>query len=88
MAGLATLVVAVVQSFQDLFLVPKIMGRVTGFNPAMILLSITIWGKLLGIFGLIIALPITYLLLAYYRRFILGVPLIDKKNQDTQSAAT
>ena len=88
MAGLATLVVAIVQSFQDIFLVPKIMGRVTGFNPAMILLSISIWGKLLGLFGLIIALPLTYLLLAYYRRFILGAPVIKRKNQDLKPPAT
>jgi len=28
------------------------------------------WGKLLGFFGLLIALPMTCLLLAYYRRFL------------------
>jgi len=68
--GLTGLVFIVVQIIQDAILVPKIMGRVTGLNPAMILLSLSIWGKLLGIFGLLIALPMTFLLLAYYRRFI------------------
>ena len=88
MAGLATLVVAIVQTFQDLVLIPTIMGRVTGFNPAMILLSITIWGKLLGLFGLIIALPITYLLLAYYRRFILEISPPEKNRRDNNPPAT
>ena len=68
--GLTALVIAVVQVVQDAILVPKIMGKVTGLNPAMIMLSLSIWGKLLGLLGLIIALPLTYLLLAYYRRFL------------------
>jgi len=68
---LVTIVFIIVQGFQDMYLVPKIMGKVTGFSPAIILLSLSIWGKLLGFFGLIIALPMTALLVAYYRRFIL-----------------
>ena len=68
--GLTGLVIAIVQIVQDAILVPKIMGKVTGLNPAMIMLSLSIWGKLLGLLGLIIALPLTYLLLAYYRRFL------------------
>ncbi len=68
--GLTGLVFVVIQIIQDTLLVPKIMGRVTGLSPAIILLSLSIWGKLLGVFGLLIALPLTCLLLAYYRRFV------------------
>jgi predicted PurR-regulated permease PerM len=64
----------VVQLIQDGFLTPKIMGKVTGLNPAMIMLSLSIWGKLLGLLGMIIALPVTYLLLVYYRRLIQTAP--------------
>jgi len=67
----AVIVLAVVQIIQDAFLVPKIMGRTTGLKPAVILLSLSIWGALLGMVGLIIALPTTTLLISYYRRFIL-----------------
>jgi predicted PurR-regulated permease PerM len=73
--GLTALVFVVVQAIQDGILVPKIMGRITGLSPAIILLSLSIWGKLLGIFGLIIALPMTCLLLAYYRRFLTATPV-------------
>ncbi|MCP4715283.1 MAG: AI-2E family transporter [Deltaproteobacteria bacterium] len=66
--GLTLLVFAVIQAIQDGVLVPRIMGKVTGLSPAMILLSLSVWGKMLGMFGLIIALPLTCLLLAYYRR--------------------
>lgn len=61
----------VVQCIQDLMLTPKIMGKAMGLNPAIILLSLSIWGSLLGFMGLIIALPLTTLLLSYYDTFII-----------------
>jgi predicted PurR-regulated permease PerM len=68
---LALLVFAVVQVIQDTFLTPKIMGHVTGLNSAIILLSLSIWGSLLGILGMIIALPMTTLLINYYQKYII-----------------
>lgn len=68
----ALIVFAVVQVIQDGFLVPKIMGNVTGLNGAVILLSLSVWGVLLGFVGLIIALPLTSLLISYYKRFVIG----------------
>ena len=65
------IVFLVVQGIQDLFLVPKIMGKAMGLNPAVILLSLSIWGSLLGIVGMIIALPMTTLLISYYKRFFI-----------------
>ena len=65
------IVFLVVQGIQDLFLVPKIMGKAMGLNPAVILLSLSIWGSLLGIVGMIIALPMTTLLISYYKRFVI-----------------
>ena len=61
----ALAVFAVVQIIQDTFLVPKIMGKITGLNPAIILLSLSIWGSLMGMLGMIIALPLTTLMLSY-----------------------
>ncbi len=68
---MALAVFAVVQTIQDMYLTPRIMGKVMGLNPAVILLSLSIWGSLLGFIGLIIALPLTTLCLSYYRRFVL-----------------
>ena len=68
---LGALVVGIVQVIQDTILVPKIMGSAMGLNPAVILLSLSIWGSLLGFIGLIIALPLTTLLISYYKRFVL-----------------
>ena len=65
----ALVVMLVVQLIQDLFLVPKIMGKRMNLHPAVILLSLSIWGHLLGVLGMIVALPLTTLLLAYVRRY-------------------
>ena len=65
------LVFGVVQLVQDGFLVPRIMGQSTGLKPWVIMLSIFVWGKLLGFLGLVLAIPLSCLGLAYYRRMIL-----------------
>ncbi len=66
----AMAVYVVVQLIQDLILTPKIMGKAMGLNPAIILLSLSIWGCLLGFMGLIIALPLTTLILSYYDLYV------------------
>lgn len=83
--GLATLVFAVVQLIQDAYLTPRIMGHVTGLNPAIILLSLSVWGALMGIVGMIIALPATTLLLSYYRHYIRRQDVYNRYMQRKQS---
>ena len=62
-------VLAIVQLIQDLFLVPYIMGKRMNLHPAVILLSLSIWGHLLGMLGMIVALPLTTIILAYLKRY-------------------
>lgn len=69
--GLAILVMVIIQIILDSIIVPKVMGKVTGLNPAIILLSLSIWGSMMGMMGLIIGLPLTTLCLSYYKRYIL-----------------
>ncbi len=69
---LVLLVFAIVQTIQDTLLTPRIMGRTVGLRPVVLLLSVFIWGKLLGFLGLVLAIPFTCLGIAYYRRFVLG----------------
>jgi predicted PurR-regulated permease PerM len=67
-----------IQVIEDMFLVPKIMGKVTGLNPAIILLSLSVWGSLMGMIGLIIALPLTTLIISYYKRFVLNEKKVEE----------
>lgn len=77
--GLVAVVFAVVQLIQEAFLIPKIMGKVTGLSPVIIILSLSIWGTLLGMLGLLIALPITTLIQAYYFKYIKRAEFIEKR---------
>ena len=69
---LMAVVFIVVQSIQDMVLTPRIMGSVTGMSPAAILLSLSIWGAICGVIGMIIALPITTLIISYYDRYVVN----------------
>ncbi len=66
----ALIVFAVVQVLMDMIITPKIMGKAMGLNPAILLLSLSIWGALLGFIGRIIALPLTTLIIAYWQRYV------------------
>ena len=68
--GLVLLVFGVVQLIQETVLVSRFQGEAMGLSPAIILLSLSVWGKLLGFLGLILALPLTCLGLIYYRRYL------------------
>lgn len=68
--GLAVAVFIIVQIITDMVVTPKIMGKAMGLNPAILLLSLSVWGAILGFIGLIIALPLTTLIMAYWQRYI------------------
>ena len=70
--GMAVIVFIVVQIISDMIVTPKIMGKAMRLNPAILLLSLSVWGALLGFIGLIIALPLTTILIAYYQKYIVG----------------
>ena len=76
------IVFAFIQIATDALIVPKIMGSKMGLSPAIILLSLSVFGVLFGFLGLIIALPVTTIAISYYKRFIIGNETIT----DTDSA--
>jgi len=70
------------------------MGKAMGLNPAILLLSLSVWGALLGFLGLIVALPLTTLIIAYWQRYVTkekpqyheetgeNVPISDKNEEN------
>ncbi len=70
--ALVLLVFGIVQLIQDGLITPRIMGKAVGLSPVAILLGMFIWGKLLGFLGLLLAIPLTCLGIAYYRRIVLA----------------
>lgn len=66
----AVAVFCIVQVIIDMVVTPRVMGKAMGLNPAILLLALSLWGTLLGFIGLIIALPLTTILIAYYQRYV------------------
>lgn len=66
----ALAVFAIVQVIIDAIVTPKVMGKKMGLNPAVLLLALSVWGALLGFIGLIIALPATTIITAYWKKYI------------------
>ena len=64
-------VLMIVQIIQDMIIVPRIMGQTMGMRPSLILLVLSIWGYLLGFFGMLIALPMTMFIYSLYMRYVL-----------------
>ena len=74
LVGGALAVYLVVQIIQDVIVTPRIMGRIMGLSPAIILLALSVGAFVGGIGGLIVALPITTLAMAYYKRYVVKEP--------------
>ncbi|GHV14404.1 AI-2E family transporter [Fibrobacterales bacterium] len=62
-----TAIYAGIQVLQDLVITPKVMGKALGLSPVLILLSLSVWGKLLGFLGLVVAIPFTCAVLVLYK---------------------
>lgn len=80
--GLAAGLFIVVQIITDMVVTPKIMGKAMGLNPAILLLSLSVWGALLGFIGLIIALPLTTLIIAYWQRYVTKEHINEDESDD------
>ena len=85
--GGVLLVYLVVQIIQDAIVTPQIMGKIMNLSPAIILLSLSVWGYLFGIIGLIIALPMTTLCISYYKRYIIGAQHTPEAANDSPDKA-
>ena len=86
--GMAILVFIVVQIISDMVVTPRVMGKAMGLNPAIILLSLSVWGSLLGFIGLIIALPLTTLIMAYWQRYVTKEEVDDEPEKPQPTAKT
>lgn len=66
--GLVIAVFTVVQMIEGYLLTPKIMGDRTGLHPVAIIVAVFFWGSALGgIFGMILAIPLTAFLVVFWR---------------------
>ena len=64
MLALAALILyVIVQQFENHLIYPTVMKKATGVPPLIIILAILVGGKLGGIFGILLAVPLTVILM-------------------------
>jgi predicted PurR-regulated permease PerM len=68
--GLIALVIyLIVQQLENQFLAPKIMGKALGLSPVVIIFALLIGGKLFGLVGLLIAVPVAGAISVFYQEW-------------------
>jgi predicted PurR-regulated permease PerM len=80
------IVIAIVQVIQETILIPRIMGKAYNMNPAIILLSLSIWGSIMGLLGMLLALPFTTLIISYYKQLVLREKVENPANPVTSNS--
>ena len=60
----------IIQQLENNLIVPKVMGRVSGFSPLVILLALLIGSNFFGIVGAILAIPTTIILVIVVKRVL------------------
>lgn len=60
----------VIQQLENNILVPKIMGKVSGFRPLVIFLALLIGANFFGIVGAICAIPVTMIVSTIIKKFL------------------
>lgn len=56
----------VIQQLENNLIVPKVMGRNTGLNPIVVILSILVGGRLAGVIGALLAVPVATVMSVYF----------------------
>ncbi len=76
---IVTLVFILVQNLEAIFIAPKIVGNSVGLHPMTVIVSIFIWGLLIGgLLGPILAVPLTAMLKVLLARYVWGRRLREK----------
>jgi len=74
-----TLVFVVVQNLEAIFIAPRIVGNSVGLHPMTVIVSIFIWGLLIGgLLGPILAVPLTATAKVLLARYVWGRRLREK----------
>jgi len=76
---IVTLVFIVVQNLEAIFIAPRIVGNSVGLHPMTVIVSIFVWGLLIGgLLGPILAVPLTATIKVLLARYVWGRRLREK----------
>jgi len=63
------IVIAALHIFENYFLGPKIVGKGVGIPPILIIMSIFVFGYFMGFLGMLLAVPLTGIILLFVREY-------------------
>ena len=69
-AILVLVVMIVVQQLESAILEPHFVGKQVGVPPILTIFAVTFSGKYTGFLGILLAVPVTGVLLVYFKRYI------------------
>lgn len=62
--------IGIVQALEGTVITPRIVGEKVGLHPVVVILSLLIGGELFGIFGMLLAVPVTAVLNVFFRSLL------------------
>ena len=65
----AAIIVLVLQQIDSIFIVPRVVGKSVELHPVLVLLSLSVFGSLFGLFGMVVAVPVTALIKLFITRW-------------------
>ena len=72
---IAVAIMMISEVLQDFVLRPLIMQKSLGMRASIIILSLAVWGFLLGAIGIFFALPFTMVIYYFYMKYVVGEPI-------------
>src|SRR5437773_9948224 len=76
---IVTIIFIVVQNLEGMFYAPRIVGKSVGLHPMTVIVSIFVWGLLIGgLLGPILAVPLTATIKVLLTRYVLGPRLRER----------
>jgi predicted PurR-regulated permease PerM len=80
-----TLIFIVIQNLEGMFYAPRIVGDSVGLHPMTVIVSIFLWGLLIGgLLGPILAVPLTATIKVLLARYVWGARLRNKVMRDVE----
>jgi predicted PurR-regulated permease PerM len=84
---LVTIIFIVIQNLEGMFYAPRIVGNSVGLHPMTVIVSIFVWGLLIGgLLGPILAVPLTATLKVLLARYVWGRRLREKVMHSVEQA--
>ena len=66
----AAIVILIIQQIDTMFIVPKVVGERVSLSPPIVMLSLTIAGSILGLWGMLLIVPTIAMVKIFVMRFI------------------